>query len=205
MFTDSRADQKAATRARILEAARSRLESIGFEATNIRDVARDAGVSPGTVILHFKDKQELLHTALFDDLERTWAAAKRRAKRRDLEGDLVGLAKAFFAYYAARPALSRALLRESLFASPPFSERFAAQVAEVHAHVASLAAEAVARGELDERVDPALLGATFFSFYYFALLAWLQGGHPEPTKLFHRLLAEHLRGAAPRPPTRRKR
>ena len=199
----SRREAKEATRARVLEAARAQLESLGFEQTNIRGVARAAGVATGTVLLHFTDKRDLLHAAMFEDLERTWSTA-RAASGKDvgLRRELAALAKAFFDYYARRPALSRTLLRESLFAEPPWSERFAAQVAEVQLHVVELAARAKARGELDERVDANVLGAAFFSFYYFALLAWLQGGFAEPQRLFVRMLDQHL---APMPaPSGRK-
>lgn len=192
-----RTDQKAATRARILDVARAHLERDGFEATSIRGVAAEAGVAAGTVLLHFADKQDLLHAALFEDLEARWAVARKGARHRSLEADLVAVARAFFEHYAARPTLSRALLRESLFAAPPWSERFAGQVAEVHAHVAALAIRAQERGELRADVDVALLGAAFFSFYYFALIAWVQGGHPDPERLFRRMLAQHLDGLRP--------
>lgn len=192
-----RSDQKAATRARILDVARAHLERDGFEATSIRGVATEAGVAAGTVLLHFADKQDLLHAALFEDLESRWAVARKGARHRSLEADLVAVARAFFEHYAARPALSRALLRESLFAAPPWSERFAGQVAEVHAHVAALATRAQERRELRPDVDVALLGAAFFSFYYFALIAWVQGGHPDPERLFRRMLAQHLDGLRP--------
>ena len=203
-----RAAQKVETRARVLEVARTELERVGFEATNIREVARVAGVAPGTVLLHFKDKADLLHAALFDDLEATAANAVKRAKHRSLEEDLVAVAKTFFAYYAARPALSRALLRESLFASPPWSGRFAAQVGGLHQHLATLLEGAKTRGEVRADVGADVFGATFFSFYYFALLAWLQGGHPDPARLFRTLLTGHLSGLRPAgatPKTRRKR
>ena len=72
----SRASQKAATRARILDAARALLESSGYEASNIRAVAAEAGVSTGAVLQHFQDKQDLLHAALFDDLEQRWAKVR---------------------------------------------------------------------------------------------------------------------------------
>ncbi|WP_394846978.1 TetR family transcriptional regulator [Pendulispora brunnea] len=198
-----RTEQKAATRARILETARKQLERDGYDGTSIRSVAGEAKVAAGTVLLHFRDKQDLLHAALFDDLETTWARArevseKKMQKKGSLERALTALARAFFDYYAERPALSRALLRESLFAAPPWSQRFAAQVAEVHAHVAQLAGAAKSRGELEADVDVALLGAAFFSFYYFALMAWLQGGHAHPLQFFERLLRQHLDGLAPR-------
>lgn len=185
----SRAAQKAATRARILDAARAALETAGYEQTNLRAIAKAAGVSTGAILAHFRDKQDLLHTALFEDLERTWAAAKASRRKRTLEQELTHIASTFFAYYAKRPALSRALLRESLFAEPPWSERFATQVADVHQHVAALHRQS--RQSTPQQA--ALFAAAFFSFYYFALLAWLQGGHPDPLGLFQKLLSQHLK------------
>ena len=187
---------KEATRARVLDVARTQLEALGFERTSIRSVAKEAGVATGTVLLHFPDKRDLLHAALFDDLEQTWTRARGAKGKRTLRRDLVRIAKAFFDYYAQRPVLSRALLRESLFADPPWAARFAEQITDVHRHVAVLAARARERGEIDAAADGQLLAAAFFSFYYFALLAWLQGGHGDPLGLFERLLHEHLRKGA---------
>lgn len=202
----SRQESKERTRARILEVAKAQLESHGYEATNIRGVAKAAGVATGTVLLHFTDKRDLLHAALFDDLERTWRVARANLSQRTLEHGLTALARAFFGYYAARPALSRALLRESLFAEPPWNARFAAQVAAVHTEVAALAERAKTRGELAANADANVLGASFFSFYYFALLAWLQGGLPAPEGLFVAMLRPHLAGLAPSkvPQTKKK-
>ena len=195
----TRQEAKEATRARVLEAAKAQLEAVGFEQTNIRGIAKAAGVATGTVLLHFADKRDLLHAAVFEDLERTWSEVKRAgAAQRELRRELGAIAKAFFDYYARRPALSRALLRESLFAEPPWSARFAAQIADVFGHVAVLAEQAKARGELDPTVDTNVLGASFFSFYYFALLAWLQGGHEDPQRLFERMLEQHLAPHSPR-------
>lgn len=196
----ARAESKELTRARLLEAARARLAEVGFEATNIRDVARMAGVSAGTVIVHFGDKKQLLHAAFFEDLAATWTRAKKRKPTNGLVRDLCALANTFFDYYAAKPALSRELLRESLFAEPPWKERFVGQVAEVQARVVELTEDARLRGELTKYeadgvppLDANVLGASFFSFYYFALLAWAQGGHPSPKVLFEKMLEQHLR------------
>ncbi len=200
----ARAQSKEATRARILGVAREHLLAHGFEGTGIREVARAAGVATGTVLLHFGDKRDLLHAALFEDLAAAWAKAERAADGpSSLRKKLLAIAETFFGYYAERPALSRALLRESLFAESPWRERFAAQVAEVHALVVALTVEAQRRGALDATVDPQLVGASFFSFYYFALLAWLQGGHPAPARLFERMLAQHLEGYETHPPRKK--
>ncbi|MGV3614975.1 MAG: TetR/AcrR family transcriptional regulator [Fimbriimonas sp.] len=192
-----RAAQKVATRARILEVARTELEAKGYEATNIRAIARAANVAPGTVLLHFQDKQDLLHAALFEDLERAWVAAQASARRASIEDDLVALAQTFFDYYAERPALSRSLLRESMFAEEPWRSRFAAQIAGVHAWIVQLTAEAVTRGELREETDGSLLAVAFLSFYYFALIAWVQGGHPAPVRMLQSALRQHLGGLRP--------
>lgn len=190
----TRKDQKVATKARVLEVARAQLSRDGFDATSIRSVAAEAGVSPGTVLLHFQDKQDLLHAALFDDLARTWEVAKGAAKRQSLLADLRDIAAAFFDYYSRHPSLSRTLLKEALFAGPPWNERFAAQIAEVHGHVTALTAEARARGEISDEVDAPLLGVTFLSFYYFVLIAWVQGAQPDPLGMFHRMLTQHVKG-----------
>lgn len=192
-----RSAAKAATRGRILAAAKDALEANGFEGTNIRAVAAAAEVATGTVLLHFPDKRELLHAAVFDDLAATWEATRATPSDGPLLDELVRIVTAFFDYYAARPKLSRALLRESLFAEPPWSARFAEQVADVHRYVVAATERAKKSGAIDPSLDAELLGAAFFSFYYFALLAWLQGGHPAPARLFARMLDQHLGAHTP--------
>ncbi|WP_437284015.1 TetR/AcrR family transcriptional regulator [Sorangium sp. So ce406] len=197
--------QKDATRARILEAARDHFERHGFEAANVRAIAADAGVAAGTVLLHFADKRDLLHAALFDDLAATAAEAVRDEQPGPLEQRLHRLAAAFFAHYARRPALSKTLLRESLFADPPWQARFAEQVGAAHGRVVELFDAARAAGEVADDADAALFGVAFFSFYYFALIAWVQGAHPSPVALVDRLVAQHLCGLRPAANVRRAR
>ncbi|WP_438037510.1 TetR/AcrR family transcriptional regulator [Sorangium sp. So ce128] len=197
--------QKDATRARILEAARDHFERHGFEAANVRAIAADAGVAAGTVLLHFADKRDLLHAALFDDLAATAAEAVRDEEPGSLEQRLHRLGAAFFAYYARRPALSKTLLRDALFADPPWQARFTEQVAAVHGRVVDLFNAARAQGEVADDADPALFGVAFFSFYYFALIAWAQGAHPSPIALLDRLVAQHLCGLRPAANVRRAR
>ncbi|KYF75107.1 TetR family transcriptional regulator [Sorangium cellulosum] len=197
--------QKDATRARILEAARDHFERHGFEAANVRAIAADAAVAAGTVLLHFADKRDLLHAALFDDLAATAAEAVRDDEPGTLEQRLHRLAAAFFAHYARRPTLSKTLLRESLFADPPWQARFAEQVGAAHGRVVALFDAARAAGEVADDADAALFGVAFFSFYYFALIAWVQGAHPSPVALVDRLVAQHLCGLRPAANVRRAR
>jgi AcrR family transcriptional regulator len=194
----TRAAQKAATAKAVLEAAREEFERVGYEAANIRSIAARAKVAAGTVIHHHGDKRELLHAALFEELDAALRGALTQLGPPPLATQLGKLTRHVFRYYQKRPALSRTLLKESLFAEQPWAGKFTAQVGMVHATIARLASEAIARGELRDDVDPALLGAAYFSFFYFALIAWVQGGHPQPVAFVEHLLAQHLSGLTPR-------
>lgn len=193
-----RAARKRATAAAVLAAARTEFERVGFEAASLRGIAARAGVSAGTVLHHHGDKRELLHAALFDDLERSLALALAELGRAPtLEAQLEALTRAMFGYYERRPNLSRTLLKESLFADPPWAARFTGQLAGVHVAIARAVDAAIVRGELRRGTDGAVLGAAYFSFYYFALIAWAQGAHPTPVALVTRLVHQHLEGLRP--------
>lgn len=50
----------------ILEAARRVVGRFGFEGTTLDRVAEEAGIAKGTVYLYFKNKDELLHSAVIE-------------------------------------------------------------------------------------------------------------------------------------------
>lgn len=194
----SRAAQKENTGRAVLEAAREEFERVGFEAANLRAIAARAGVSAGTVIHHFKDKRELLHAALFDDLELTLEKVLADPGPGPLEAQLKRLTRGVFRYYQRRPALSRAMLKESLFAEGAWGKRFTAQVGRAHGVVAALATQAIARKELRAGASAPLFAAAWFSFFYFALIGWVQGGRANPAALVERMVEQHLEGLRPR-------
>jgi AcrR family transcriptional regulator len=192
----ARQAQKEATRAGILAVARAHLERDGFAAANIRAIAEEAGVAPGTVLLHFTDKLGLLHAALHDDLEAAIERSLRARGRGPLLRRLCAVVRPFYAYYAARPDLSRTLLRESLLAEPPWREHFGEQVMRVNAHVVAMVEAAKAGGELAPATSAHVFAAAFLSFYYLALIGWVQGSLADPMSLFELLLAQHITGCA---------
>jgi AcrR family transcriptional regulator len=200
---ERRSAQKEATKSRILEAARLHFERDGFDTASIRDIANQAGVAAGTVLLHFGDKASLLHAALHDDLETAIAHSLAAPSEGPLLSQLCAVARPFYAYYEARPRLSHVLLRESLLAESPWKERFAAQAQRVVHHVSALVEQARARGEVDPKLQPMLLATAFASFYYFVLIGWVQQGVAAPMPLFEALMAQQLApytSTAPTPP-----
>ncbi len=186
--------QKEETQRRILEVARAHFERDGFEAASFRAIALDAEVAVGTVALHFGDKPGLLHAALYDDLERAIAVCVTRGARGSLAKRLADIFEPAYAYYEARPQLSRTLLQSSLFAAPPWRERFGSQVVRVQARVVEVVEAARGRGEVATGVDAGVFAASVFSFYYMALIGWVQGQVPSPLALFRSMVEQHVRG-----------
>jgi len=192
-----REEQKEQTRQRLLTAARAVFEAKGFEAANLRLIAREAGIAPGTIFVHFHDKLDLLHAALFEDLAAALQAALAEPTLDSLEAWLAQLTDRMLAYYETRSILSRVLLQQSLLADPPWAERFAAQLGEVHGAVVQRAALARTQGELRADANLPLFAAAYISFYMFALIAWAQRAHPAPRDLVQQLVAQHLLAIRP--------
>jgi len=71
----ARAGMREATRrAQVLKAARACIVALGYEHTTMRDIAEAAGVSTGTVVHYFKDKETVLEAALLDKITDTGIA-----------------------------------------------------------------------------------------------------------------------------------
>lgn len=59
-----RADQKAATVAKLTDTARAMFEARGYDAVGIREIAQAAGLSTGAVFANWKGKDELWEAAM---------------------------------------------------------------------------------------------------------------------------------------------
>jgi AcrR family transcriptional regulator len=72
-----RQTQKEATRGRVLRAARELFETLGYQGTTIREIARHAGVSVGSVFTTFASKGEILSQVMQDRLDPLYAELDR--------------------------------------------------------------------------------------------------------------------------------
>jgi len=72
-----RDDQKAATRERVLEAARDLFNEVGYDETTIRAIAERAGVSVGSVFTTFASKAEVLSHVMEHRLSELYAEFDR--------------------------------------------------------------------------------------------------------------------------------
>src|SRR5437667_8713296 len=65
------------TRTRILAAAEERFAAFGYRRTGIGEIARDAGVAPGTLYRYFENKEEIFRAVMREGLTR-WLETARR-------------------------------------------------------------------------------------------------------------------------------
>ena len=57
------------TRAKLIDAAKSRIAEAGYEALRVEDVVKDAGVAKGTFFAHFKDKDALMDHLIGQEID----------------------------------------------------------------------------------------------------------------------------------------
>jgi AcrR family transcriptional regulator len=173
MLSDmDRAEQKLATRATVLEAARTVLAREGLAGTTTRKVAEEAGVAVGTVFVHFPDVAHLVEALLDEHLAKAVAKATRAAKG-DLVTALTQVAKGLFDSYDREPELAKAFLTASLFGGQPGGLQDT-RLAAFEQWVGARLAAAIAAGEVPP-VDLEVAFAAYFSLYFGALVAGLRG------------------------------
>ena len=91
--------RKEATRSRVLEAARQLFEEQGYEAATIREIARRAGVSVGSVFTGFASKSHVLVEVMRGRLDDLYANLERVAPH--LRGSTADRCRSMFAVHYA--------------------------------------------------------------------------------------------------------
>ena len=85
------AEEKQATRKRILQGAVDLFRSQGFDATTTRDIARVAQIATGTLFNYFETKEAIVAALAGEALSRVHAAWKQGSSSNGLEEDLFAL------------------------------------------------------------------------------------------------------------------
>ena len=204
MVSDTWRDrQKQQTRQIILEAAKELFESLGYDKTTIRAVAKYAGVGVGTVMNHFKDKASLLSASLVGDWQQTvelvMATMPQGAGYRE---QLLHSAKIFFEYYARRPSLSRNLLKEAMFSLEVQGPEMRAMDQLSREIGGQILREAQQRGEIKPEVDCEIMHEALFGHYFYVCAVGLSQPEPDPEQMLAMLESVTdliVRGASPDP------
>lgn len=127
---ETRAEQKQATRRKLIEEALKLSAQKGFAALSLREVAQAADLSPAAFYRHFRDMEEL-GLSLLDEVGLSLRRLLRNA-RKDSEGTTVGLTaysiQTFLNYVNENSNLFRLLLGERQGASSSFRKAIHAEI-----------------------------------------------------------------------------
>ena len=167
-----REQQKLATRAKVMDAARDLFDHLGYEETTIRAIAEKAGVSVGSVFTTFASKADILSQVI---AERTGAlAAELERVAPHLRGSLTDRLSALLAihydFQMRRPKLYLAYLSASFRTShEPGFVRMGANPG-LQAPVRAILNGAIERGEVAADLDVELAMQTVVGLYGFNYL-----------------------------------
>jgi len=164
-----REEQKRATRAKVLDAARDLFDHTGFEETTVRAIAEKAGVSVGSVFTTFTSKADILGqvmaertAALTGELERVTPHLRGTACDR-----LSALLAIHYDFQMRRPKLYLAYLAVSFGAAhEPGFERMGTNPG-LRTFVSDILQGAIDRGEMAPDIDIQLAMETIISLYGF--------------------------------------
>lgn len=169
------AETKAATRQRILEAARRLFAEQGYEATTTRDIARAAQIATGTLFNYFSTKEAIVGCQACEALSTAGAGFDSQAR------DSTSLDEALFAFIAAglrklKPLRKHlpSLLQTSL--SPLAETRTGDEdsLRLAHLDAVSRLAEEYGQGELS-----AVALQLYWTLYTGVLVFWAQDKSPK--------------------------
>ncbi len=161
-----RADAKARTRLKVLEAARNLFMERGYEAATIRDIASRADLSTGAVFASFTDKADLFNAVMTDDLTAQLVITRRAlADDAPFEDALLSLMSAGYEFHLSQlPILLAATsLSWTQGLGGPLGNR--PVYAEAMDAMTFLLGRGVKSGELEPSADLALIAETLWSAY----------------------------------------
>ena len=91
-------------RALVLDAARTVFEKLGIEGASIREIAKQAGYTPGAIYSYFENKEAIYGALLAESLERLNAAVDAAGQPAHSPAEqLEAKAGAWFGFFAANP------------------------------------------------------------------------------------------------------
>jgi AcrR family transcriptional regulator len=136
-------------RERILEVARQAFSRSGANAS-LDDIARNAGVGPGTLYRHFPTREELLVAVYRSEMEKLAAAEQKFAEELPPVEALRAWLLLFIDYIARKQLIAPAL--NALLGDP--KKVFESSYARIWEAIRALVKRAIENGDIREDLDP---------------------------------------------------
>ncbi len=198
----ARQTQKEATRGRVIDAARELFDTQGYQATTIREIARHAGVSVGSVFTTFAAKGEILSQVMQDRLDGLYAELDRVMPH--LRGPTVERLRTMFAIHFAFEVQHTRLFLAYIGTAYDWNLPANAKPMGTNTRLQEIIYECLAKGVAQGDVEPSierqeivdLLMAAYFWIY--RLAAWNAADAAAMTAVMDRQIGLIAGGFAPR-------
>jgi AcrR family transcriptional regulator len=197
-----RKSQKEATRQRVLDAARDLFETLGYEETTVREIARRAEVSVGSVFTTFNSKSDILSQVMTDRLDALYAELDRVAP--SLRGSTADRLRSMFAIHFAFETRRTKLFLAHIAAAYDWrlgpEMRPYGKTPRLRLIVQDCLTDGVARGDVDSSADLDLIIDALMAIYAwtYRLAAWEGADAVAMSAVFDRQVGLIAEGFRPR-------
>lgn len=158
---------KTETRRLIMAAAQKLFFEKDIDQCTMRAIAKEAGVSAASVVVHFKNKGALMEAALTEDIERTTAQALATLPAEgDLAKRLTHIWRAMYDFYDLNRKLYRVLIRSTVFEPEEDTPFLTWQTITFFNFLEKMIDDEKTAGRMSPSVDSYILAAALFSQYF---------------------------------------
>jgi AcrR family transcriptional regulator len=155
--------QKAATRERILQAAKQLFAEHGYEAATMQKIAQASGLSTGNVFVHFPSKADVLATLMHEDIAALdQLIAKQVPRRGTVRNRLLKVFGVFLDYVVPTERLLRTLVAYSWSWDEHWEARFEGSIAIRKKQIQTILEDGIRSGEIRADADVEAVGICIF-------------------------------------------
>lgn len=192
---------KIETKNLILQAAKQLFRKKRVEECTMRTIAARAGVSPASVIVHFKSKIALLEEALEGEINSALTELMvSMSNEQDFIDRFMHLSTGMLRFYEKNRDLYRELVRYTLLEPTEENPKITKQVEAYMQLLTGMVEQEKSKGRLRQDLNPVHTAGSFFSLYLGTLITFFR--IPDMTSeaaadILASMAAEHVKGIIP--------
>jgi AcrR family transcriptional regulator len=167
---------------RIRTAARALFLQKGYDDATLREIARRADVSVGTLFNYASDKRDLLFLVFNDEQSILGPTMGAIQESGSLIDNVVAYFEPIYRLFAIEPEFSRYILRELTFYTAGTQAQKLLKDREILIRgIEKLIADSRKRGDVHSSEDDATIAQLLFGIFQAEIRRWLSDGAPKPT------------------------
>jgi AcrR family transcriptional regulator len=202
-----RPEEKALRTRHFLDASCRCFARRGFEATTMEEIAREAGYSPGSIYIYFKDKRELVHAVFEERIAEVMSRIESCLHEKDPAVGVARLVRVVFEHWEVKREQCRVYMTERLRCEWHMKDDFGEKVYKHYLRHLDMVEE-LCRSGVRKKVfqgSPGALAHYLVGMMNSTIFRWMREEMKTPlTKQTDSLVAFFLKAARPSPERERR-